>query len=84
MTDWEDCCNASHTVRGNWYYPDGQTVVPFSGSDNLITGGPSSFLTNRGPNEVRNGRQFYGSIRLFTGKGSVYGLAHAHLGQLYA
>ena len=65
VTDLEHCCDAPRTVRGNWYYPDGQTAVPSSGSNNYITGGLSSFLINRGPNEVRNGKQFYGSVRLF-------------------
>ena len=65
MTDLVDCCDAPHTVHGDWYYPGGQTAVPSSGSDNFITDGLASFLTNRGPNEVRNGRQFYGSVRLF-------------------
>ena len=27
--------------------------------------GSAEFLINRGPNEVRNGRHFYGSVRLF-------------------
>ena len=66
MTDLEDCCDAPYTVRGNWYHPDGRTVL----SDN--TGGqkPAAFLINRGPNEVINGRQFYGSVRLFRRWGS--------------
>ena len=65
VTDLEDCCDAPRTVRGDWYYPDGQTAVPSSGPDNFITDGLPSFLSNRGPNEVRDGRQFYGSVRLF-------------------
>ena len=56
-TDLVDCCESPHTVRGDWYYPDG-SVVP---SD----AGGITFRKNRGPNEVINGRQFYGSIRLF-------------------
>ena len=60
MTDLEDCCDAPRTVRGDWYYPDGSTVP----SGNINHGG-NAFLRNRGPNEVRSGRQFYGSVRLF-------------------
>ena len=65
MTDLVDCCGAPHTVRGDWYYHGRQTAVPSSGSDNFITYGSPSFLSNRGPNEVRDRRQFYGSVRLF-------------------
>ena len=61
VTDLEDCCDAPHTVRGDWYYPDGRTVL----NDTLGGPKPAAFLINRGPNEVRNGRQFYGSVRLF-------------------
>jgi hypothetical protein len=57
VTDLEDCCDAPHTVRGDWYYPDGSTVPSGRGGH--------AFLRNRGPNEVINGRQFYGSVRLF-------------------
>ena len=57
VTDLEDCCDAPHTVRGKWYYPDGSVV--------LLDALGSTFLSNRGPNEVINGRQFYGSVRLF-------------------
>ena len=45
VTDLEDCCDASHTVHGDWYYPDGQTAVPSSGPNNIIIDGPPSFLT---------------------------------------
>ena len=65
MTDLVDCCDAPHTVHGDWYYPGGQTAVPSSGPDIFITDGSASFLTNRGQNELINGRQFYGSVRLF-------------------
>ena len=59
VTDLEDCCDAPRTVRGDWYYPDGSIVL-------LGTiDGPVTFQRNRGPNEVINGRQFYGSVRLF-------------------
>ena len=57
VTDLVDCCDAPHTVRGNWYYPDGSVV--------LLDALGSTFLSNRGPNEVINGWQFYGSVRLF-------------------
>ena len=60
VTDLEDCCDAPRTVRGDWYYPDGRKVPE---GNNI--GGSVSFLMNRGPNEVVNGRQFYGSVRLF-------------------
>ena len=61
VTDLEDCCDAPRTVRGDWYYPDGCTVS----NDNISHGGAAEFLRNRGPNEVINGHQFYGSVRLF-------------------
>ena len=57
ITDLMDCCNTSRTVRGDWYYPNGD-VVHFDA-------GGRTFRANRGPNEVINGRQFYGSVRLF-------------------
>ena len=60
VTDLVDCCDAPRTVRGDWYYPDG-SVVPFD-----VPGGRAvAFRRNRGPNEIRSGRQFYGSVRLF-------------------
>ena len=59
VTDLEDCCDAPRTVQGDWYYPNG-TVVPLGEK-----GGRATFRSNRGPNEVIDGRQFYGSIRLF-------------------
>ena len=57
VTDLEDCCDSPRTVHGDWYYSDG-SVVEHSGPGR-------TFLRNRGPNEVRNGQQFYGSVRLF-------------------
>ena len=66
LTDLEDCCAAPHTVRGDWYFPDGTTV----GS----VGGDSRFLANRGANDGTNP----GSVRLFRrysnppGKGRFY------------
>ena len=59
MTDLEDCCDAPRSVHGEWYYPDG-TAVPFDSPEWII-----AFHKNRGPNEIRNSRQFYGSVRLF-------------------
>ena len=59
ITDLEDCCDASRTVRGDWYYPSGDVVQVDTDGLN------AAFRRNRGPNEVRNGRQFYGSVRLF-------------------
>ena len=60
VTDLEDCCDAPHTVQGDWYHPNG-SIVP-SGDPNDF--GPA-FLSNRGPHEVNDCRQFYGSVRLF-------------------
>ena len=59
VTDLEDCCNTPRTVQGDWYYPNGN-AVPTNRPSWLPT-----FLQNRGPNEFVNGRQFYGSVRLF-------------------
>ena len=57
VTDLEDCCASPRTVRGNWYYPDGRTVV-------FNTSG-ATFQSNRGLNEVIGNQQFYGSVRLW-------------------
>ena len=65
ITDLENCCgtesdtpsNIMRTVHGDWYLPNGNRVE-FSNDG-------SRFLANRGPNEVINGQQFYGSVRLF-------------------
>ena len=57
VTDLEDCCDSPRTVRGDWYYSDGSAVE-------ADTRG-STFRRNRGANEVLNGQQFYGSVRLF-------------------
>ena len=61
VTDLVDCCDAPRTVCGNWYYPgpSGSKV------DLNLRGRQLRFLSNKGPNEVINGRQFYGSVRLF-------------------
>ena len=54
VTDLEDCCETE--MLGNWYFPNG----------NLVTNtGDPSYRSNRGQKEVRNGRQFYGSVHLF-------------------
>ena len=64
ITDLEDCCGTeSGTVtaraqHGNWYFPDGTRVGE-------IASGGVRFMVNRGPNEIINGEQFYGSVRLF-------------------
>ena len=57
VTDLVDCCDAPRTVRGEWYYPDGRRVE--------FDAGGSTFWRNRGPNELSNRQQFYGSVRLF-------------------
>ena len=59
ITGLEDCCTSPRTVRGDWYYPDGSRVA---GSDQS---GRDAFRRNRGLNEVLNGQQSYGSVRLF-------------------
>ena len=57
VTDLEDCCDSPRTVHGDWYYSDGNVVQ--------LNAGGRTFLKNRGPNEIINGQQFYGSVRLF-------------------
>ena len=57
ITDLEDCCRSS--LRGNWYYPNGN-VVEFD-----TDGKNSAFWRNRGQNEVIADRHFYGSVCLF-------------------
>ena len=66
LTDLVDCCESPHTVHGDWYYPDG-SVVPSDTIDpyGITLYGRTTFLKNRGPSEVLNCRQFYGSVRLF-------------------
>ena len=54
VTDLVNCCETE--MLGNWYFPNGDPVTD--------TGDPS-YQSNRGQNEERNGRQFYGSVRLF-------------------
>ena len=51
-TDLVDCCDAPHTVRGNWYLPNGNVV----GNTGFLV-----FHSNRGPSE----QQFNGSVRIF-------------------
>ena len=60
VTDLVDCCKVPHTKRGGWYYPDGREVIFDRGG-----GFSATFRRNRGPNEVINGRRFYGSVRLW-------------------
>ena len=58
VTDLLDCCE-SPQPRGDWFYPNGH-VVQFDGFPlNAV------FRANRGQNEVINGRQFYGLVRLW-------------------
>ena len=65
ITDLENCCGREsdtpdsimRTVRGDWYLPNGNRIASSSGG--------SGFLANRGPNEVVNGQQVNGSVRLY-------------------
>ena len=57
VTDLVDCCEPPRAVQGDWYYPDGRRV--------LYAAWGYTFRRNRGPNEIRNGRQFNGSVRLY-------------------
>ena len=59
VTDLVDCCDSPHTVRGDWYFPDGHRI------EAVFQGYGAAFLVNRGPNQAINRRQFYGSVRLF-------------------
>ena len=61
VTDLEDCCDVPRTVHGDWYYPSGN-IIAF---DIQCGRTGATFRKNRGPNEVIDGRQFYGSVRLF-------------------
>ena len=58
VTDLEDCCDSPRTQRGDWYYSNGHVV-------DTSTRPGTTFLKNRGPNEIINGQQFSGSVRLF-------------------
>ena len=58
VTDLVDCCATPHTVRGDWYFPDGRRV----GFD---TGFSAAYLANRGVNEETFGQTVYGSVRLY-------------------
>ena len=55
ITDLVACCETEGL--GNWYFPDGNVIT----SDR----GGATFRANRGQNEMRNGQQFYGSVRLW-------------------
>ena len=61
VTDLVDCCESPHTVRGDWYYPDGRIVLSNTGNFSR------AFLSNRGPHVYNDSlnQQFYGSVRLF-------------------
>ena len=72
VTDLVDCCDAPHTVRGDWYYPDGSRVRFDTGTQTI------SFRANRGPNEFLDGRQFYGSVRLYRRYGTAPGRGRFH------
>jgi hypothetical protein len=56
LTDLENCCS-NPPRRGSWHYPDGSEVT--------FNAGSNMFRRNRGPNQVLNDQQFYGSVRLF-------------------
>ena len=59
VTDLMECCETP--ALGSWYYPNGSTIT-----DQLNDGGIGpKFWSNRGQNEVINGQQFYGSVRLW-------------------
>lgn len=57
VTDLVNCCQSEGL--GNWYYPNGSRVTI------VASGAGRTFRTNRGQNEVVNGTQFYGSLRLW-------------------
>ena len=59
ITDLINCCKSPKAVHGDWYYPNGSVV------QNNIVNRANLFRRNRGPYEFRNGRQFYGSVRLW-------------------
>ena len=58
VTDLVECCESP--PHGNWYYPDGHNIVP------LDNGQDANFQSNRGQYEKINGRQFNGSVRLWS------------------
>ena len=58
VTDLINCCGTQQ--RGNWYFPNG-TLVPFH--TGIHTG--AVLLANRGQYEIRDGRQFNGSVRIW-------------------
>ena len=59
LTDLENCCKSPRQVHGDWYYPDGR-VVQYN-----IDARSNAFQRNRGSNQNIQGRQFYGSVRLW-------------------
>ena len=70
VTDLTDCCESPSSL-GNWYYPNGSTVQ-------FDAGNVATLLANRGQNVVINGRQFYGSVRLFRRYGRPPGRGRFH------
>ena len=58
VTDLVNCCETQR--RGNWYFPNGAPVPFHTG---IFT--YAAFLVNRGQYEIRDGRQFNGSIRIW-------------------
>ena len=54
VTDLLDCCDREGI--GNWYFPNGTRVLHYTWK---------GYVSNRGQNELRDGRQFYGSVRLY-------------------
>ena len=58
VTDLVDCCETQR--RGDWYFPNG-TRVPFH--TGIYT--YAAFLANNGRYEMRDGRQFNGSVHLW-------------------
>ena len=72
LTDLEDCCNDPRERRGSWYYPNGSEVT--------FNAGSTTFRRNRGPNQVINDQQFYGSVRLYRqGNSTERGRFHCEL-----
>ena len=55
VTDLVACCEDDGL--GNWYFPDGNVITSNRGG--------ATFRANRGQNEMINGQQFDGSVRLW-------------------
>ena len=58
ITDLVDCCE--NPRRGSWYYPDGH-MIP----DRVLWFDYNRYGSNSGQYELRDERQFYGSVRLY-------------------